>query len=133
MPIQHSQQHCPTCRRATMHVRNDSQVNHILHLLASVFLCGLWLPIWFYLALTRALAGGEPWRCQSCGTAAGLFGGSGAAPIAFAAKPAGPSNWAKATGDRCPSCGGAMVPGFELGAEVMSCGRCGQTYERAGE
>ena len=71
MPIRHSQFHCPTCRRATMHVRNDSQVNHVLHLLASVFLCGLWLPVWFYLALTRALAGGEPWRCQTCGTAAG--------------------------------------------------------------
>lgn len=30
-------------------------VNHVLHLLASVFLCGLWLPIWFVMAM----AGGE--------------------------------------------------------------------------
>ena len=130
MAIQHAQFHCPTCRRATMHVRNDSQVNHVLHLLASVFLCGLWLPVWFYLALQRSLAGGEPWRCQSCGTAAGIFGGSGRAAVTFEAKQAGPSTRAKATGDACPQCGGQMVPGFELGEPVMSCGACGQTYER---
>jgi hypothetical protein len=31
------------------------KVNHVLHLLISVFLCGLWLPIWLVLAMT----GGE--------------------------------------------------------------------------
>lgn len=25
-------------------------VNHVLHLLASVFLCGLWIPVWFVIA-----------------------------------------------------------------------------------
>jgi hypothetical protein len=34
-------------------------VNHVLHLLATVFLCGLWLPIWILIAAT----GGER-RCD---------------------------------------------------------------------
>ena len=131
MPIQHAQYHCRTCRRATLHVRNESQVNHVLHLLASVFLCGAWLPVWFLITLRHSLTAGEVWRCQTCGTAAGIFGDSGRAAIAFDAKPAGPSTRAKATGDVCPQCGAAMVPGVELGAEVLSCGRCGQTFERA--
>jgi hypothetical protein len=36
-------------------------VNHVLHLLASVFLCGLWLPVWILIAAT----GGERRRVLS--------------------------------------------------------------------
>jgi hypothetical protein len=36
-------------------------VNHVLHLLASVFLCGLWLPIWILIAVS----GGESKRVLS--------------------------------------------------------------------
>ena len=36
-------------------VVQGQKVNHVLHLLISVFLCGLWLPIWLVLAMT----GGE--------------------------------------------------------------------------
>ena len=46
-------------------------------------------------------------------------------------KPAGPSTRAKAKGKECPQCGKAMVVGVELGEAVLSCGRCGQTFERA--
>lgn len=41
-------------------------VNHVPHLLASVFLCGLWLPVW----LLIALSGGErrvAWVVGQCG------------------------------------------------------------------
>jgi ribosomal protein L37AE/L43A len=132
MPIQHSQYNCSTCKRATMHVRHEAEVNHVLHLLASVFLCGAWLPVWFLIALRHSLGAGEVWRCQNCGTGLGLFGGSPAGRIvAIDAKPAGPSTRAKVRNSRCPKCGCEMVPGVELGAEVLSCGRCGETFERA--
>jgi hypothetical protein len=36
-------------------------VNHVLHLLASVFLCGLWLPVWILVAVS----GGEKRRVLS--------------------------------------------------------------------
>ena len=36
-------------------------VNHVLHLLASVFLCGLWLPVWILIAVS----GGERKRVLS--------------------------------------------------------------------
>lgn len=37
--------------------------NHVLHLLLSVITAGLWLPIWFVVALF----GGGTYRCPSCG------------------------------------------------------------------
>jgi hypothetical protein len=36
-------------------------VNHVLHLLATVFLCGLWLPVWILIAVS----GGETRRVLS--------------------------------------------------------------------
>lgn len=33
-------------------VEYGERVNHILHLLISVFLCGLWLPVWFFVAMS---------------------------------------------------------------------------------
>ncbi len=36
-------------------VVRGQKVNHVLHLLISIFLCGLWLPVWLFVALT----GGE--------------------------------------------------------------------------
>lgn len=38
-------------------------MNHTPHILASVFLCGLWLPFWALMAITH----NEPWHCQFCG------------------------------------------------------------------
>ncbi|MEV5750831.1 helix-hairpin-helix domain-containing protein [Actinoallomurus sp. NPDC052308] len=31
---------------------SGGQVNHVVHLLITIFLCGLWLPVWIILALT---------------------------------------------------------------------------------
>jgi ribosomal protein L37AE/L43A len=134
MALQHAQFNCHTCRRATMHVRNEADVNHVLHLLASVFLCGLWLPVWFLIALHHSLTAGAVWRCQNCGSTPRFFGGPGAAPMAMLpVRPAGPSSRAKCQGDKCPQCGGAMIAGVELGEAVLSCPGCGETFERAGE
>jgi hypothetical protein len=36
-------------------VVHGQRVNHVLHLLISIFLCGLWLPVWLVVAVT----GGE--------------------------------------------------------------------------
>lgn len=38
-------------------------MNHTPHILAAVFLCGLWLPIWLIMAATY----NPPWRCSFCG------------------------------------------------------------------
>jgi hypothetical protein len=55
MAIQHWQSHCSTCKRATLHIRNTYDVPHVLHLLISVVLCGLWLPVWIIHTLIDAL------------------------------------------------------------------------------
>lgn len=58
--------HCPDCDRTVRAERRP--VNHVLHLLATVFLCGLWLPVWILVALGL---GREPYRCPECGYAMG--------------------------------------------------------------
>lgn len=55
--------YCVTCQRQTLH-RQAESVNHILHLLITLFTCGLWLFIW---ALLEMGARSSPWVCSFCG------------------------------------------------------------------
>jgi len=50
-------------------VRNTNDVPHVAHLLASVFLCDLWLPIWLLHTIINYFSDDEPWLCQHCGAA----------------------------------------------------------------
>lgn len=51
---------CRTCGRASVFQREA--VNHILHLLITLFLCGLWAPVWLVLVILR-----PSYRCTNCG------------------------------------------------------------------
>lgn len=51
---------CSVCNKQTLWARRGT--NHILHLLITVLLCGLWLPVWLMASIR---IGG--WRCQTCG------------------------------------------------------------------
>jgi hypothetical protein len=63
MPEQASFQ-CPRCQQMRLFTRNG--VNHILHLLVSLFLCGMWIPIWI---LVTATSSNNPYYCSTCGYA----------------------------------------------------------------
>lgn len=56
------QAYCPNCDESVL-VRARG-VNHVLHLLLTILLCGgWWLPVWAILCITA-----DPeWRCQRCG------------------------------------------------------------------
>lgn len=60
--MEHSQGYCRHCRRTVMAQRDG--VNHILHLLLSLFLCGLWIPVWIFIIIFAANAA---WFCPVCG------------------------------------------------------------------
>jgi len=60
MATDKTRRRCMACKRHVMGERKGT--NHILHLLLSVFSVGIWLPIWFMLAIK---IGG--WRCPFCG------------------------------------------------------------------
>ena len=51
---------CTPCQANTLHKRPAP--NHVLHLLITLFLCGLWIPVWIVLAI-----GPVDWQCQQCG------------------------------------------------------------------
>lgn len=80
MPTQQTSILCQNCHQLRLHTRNVP--NHLVHALVSLFLCGLWLPIWIIVAIVST----EPFRCNMCGvinthrlppTAGGRFAKSG--------------------------------------------------------
>jgi hypothetical protein len=64
MSLEQTQKYCQHCQSQQLHARPGT--SHLLHLVISLFLCGLWIPIWI---LSSMQIGG--WRCQKCGTKAG--------------------------------------------------------------
>jgi hypothetical protein len=54
--------YCRNCRHSTLGYQE--RPNHVLHLIATLFLCGAWLPVWLLLC---CLPG--PKKCGRCGMA----------------------------------------------------------------
>src|SRR5215813_4533871 len=52
---------CSHCNQQRLF--QSTPMNHTPHILAAVFLCGLWLPIWILLAIFHQ----DVWRCAFCG------------------------------------------------------------------
>ena len=60
--------HCEHCQRLTLHQRSVDVPNHILHLLLSLFLCCLWLPVWLFVAIVTVFSNEQiQFRCTHCG------------------------------------------------------------------
>lgn len=74
MATQQSQAYCNRCAKPTLHTRVTRDVNHVLHLLLTLFCCGLWLPIWILDALITSMSdSSEPFLCSLCGQRAGTI------------------------------------------------------------
>jgi hypothetical protein len=58
--------HCSQCHRATLHVRTDHSCPHLVHALITVFLCGLWIPVWIICTFS-AREKNKPAQCTVCG------------------------------------------------------------------
>lgn len=58
--------YCKECERKTMHER--VVFSDLGGCLLTLLTLGLFLPIWFLYNVF------QPWRCQSCGRARGMFG-----------------------------------------------------------
>jgi hypothetical protein len=56
-----TQKYCKSCCCRSLAERPDT--NHILHFLITMFTCGLWVVVWFILAMQ-----GGRFRCSKCGT-----------------------------------------------------------------
>lgn len=77
MHFEQMQFFCRTCGRPTLHTRNYDRCPHMLHALVTLFLCGLWAPVWVLHALSVASENNfRLWRCNFCGQAAGTGGQS---------------------------------------------------------
>lgn len=67
--VEQTQRHCGACGCLTRHERMRTEINHILHLLITLFCCGVWLPVWLCLIVFGGRAGS--WRCVFCGSVGG--------------------------------------------------------------
>lgn len=61
MPIEEQGGYCDHCQRHVLGRRNG--INHILHLLISLFTCGLWVIPWFFASMTFK----AQFACPNCG------------------------------------------------------------------
>lgn len=61
MSVEQASFDCPQCQ--TRRLFTAQTMNHTPHILASVFLCGLWLPMWFVIATTYT----PRFHCSVCG------------------------------------------------------------------
>jgi hypothetical protein len=64
MAHQHRHQksrYCGYCDRMRLSERQEP--NNLLHFVLTVLTCGLWLPVWFVLAVVT-----PAYRCQRCGS-----------------------------------------------------------------
>lgn len=60
---------CPHCQDRVLAQR--ASFPHVFHLLITLLLCGLWLPVWLLLAAFDT----APFRCTRCGTRVARRGG----------------------------------------------------------
>lgn len=68
--VEQTQFFCHRCQRHTVHQRTSTETNHILHLLLTIFCCGVWLPIWMLIIVVSWLEK-TYFICAQCGQAAG--------------------------------------------------------------
>ncbi len=61
--------HCQRCRHKQVFVK--ATINHLMHLILTVFTAGLWLVSWFAVCIGQKL---RPWRCEHCGWREPLLG-----------------------------------------------------------
>jgi DNA-directed RNA polymerase subunit RPC12/RpoP len=62
--VEYNSRFCPHCEQQRLFVRNG--VNHLVHAIVTLLLCGLWLPIWIIAMLSE-----DPWCCSVCGWSPG--------------------------------------------------------------
>lgn len=65
--VETQNRHCPQCNRITIHNRNNSKANWLLHIVIGLVTCGAWLALILVLRLLSTERAG-PWVCSVCGT-----------------------------------------------------------------
>lgn len=62
MGLEQANFYCPQCRQPRLFTRQG--INHVFHLIASLFLCGTWLFVWLLIAMSHSA---NSYFCQVCG------------------------------------------------------------------
>ena len=51
MPTTNVMTNCAKCQKKTLHI--EQKINHILHLLLTIFTAGFWIVAWIYIAFSH--------------------------------------------------------------------------------
>ena len=60
--------YCKHCKKDTLHYRNKSRVNYLLHLILILITLGWWIPIFLLSLFSSIELYSPPWVCSVCGT-----------------------------------------------------------------
>ena len=66
--IQQKMIECETCKRKTLHVRNATKPNYLLHLILIIITAGLWIIPFLIILFGGINITSEPFTCTICGT-----------------------------------------------------------------
>jgi len=68
MAQQQRQAYCHRCGKYRLHTRQATETHHVLHVLITLFTCGVWLLIWFLDILVTGFDNArKPYLCSVCG------------------------------------------------------------------
>jgi predicted RNA-binding Zn-ribbon protein involved in translation (DUF1610 family) len=62
MPTEQASFVCPQCKESRLFTRGG--VNNLVHAVITLFLCGLWIPVWI---ITTMSQNNSPYYCSKCG------------------------------------------------------------------
>ena len=65
--VQQKVMYCDNCKKDTIHIRNATKPNYLLHLLLIIITAGLWIPFFIISLIGGISITSEPWRCSVCG------------------------------------------------------------------
>lgn len=120
MSISESSRWCPSCEDYVL--ARSVGPNHLVHALVTLFLCGLWLPVWIVVCMVTD----DRARCTRCGLATDLLDEPEREPkkrkvrVLAEAEPVEPAAIA------CPTCGARVEYWPPLMGRSKPCPQCAE-------
>ena len=66
MPSEQCVAGCRFCRRPTVHISTAPDCPHVIHLIITLFTCGLWVIVWG-INMAHSAWNDSGWVCSVCG------------------------------------------------------------------
>lgn len=126
MSISESSRWCPSCEDYVL--ARSVGPNHLVHALVTLFLCGLWLPVWIIVCLTID----DRSRCTRCGLATDLIDEPEREPKKRKVRVMAEAEPIETAKIPCPTCGAKVEYWPSMMGGAKPCPACGELVRLPG-